>query len=168
MPINNAETVTILTTGGTFDKVYSVAGELEIGDPSVPELLSYVLTDTAFDVRSVLKLDSLDMVDSDRAALVEALNTVTNDRVIITHGTDTMPETARYIEANAELGHKVVVLTGAMQPASMRKSDASFNLGAAVAALNLLEPGVYISMSGRIFPASSVQKNRARGIFETI
>lgn len=167
MPINNAEHVTILTTGGTFDKVYSVAGDLEIGEPSVPELLSFVLTDTTFDVRSILKLDSLDMVDADRAVLTEALNAVDGDRVIITHGTDTMPETARYLHEHADLGNKVVVLTGAMQPASMRKSDASFNLGAAVAALNLLEPGVYISMSGRIFPATAVKKDRARGIFET-
>lgn len=166
MPIKNAEKVTILTTGGTFDKVYSVAGELEIGEPSVPELLSYVLTDTDFEVTSVLKLDSLDMTDADRAVLTDALDAVQGDRVIITHGTDTMPETARYLQEHADVGQKVVVLTGAMQPASMRKSDAGFNLGAAVAALNLLEPGVYISMSGRIFPASSVRKDRARGIFE--
>ncbi|MDO4898128.1 MAG: asparaginase domain-containing protein [Rothia sp. (in: high G+C Gram-positive bacteria)] len=166
MPINNAEKVTILTTGGTFDKVYSVAGELEIGEPSVHELLSFVLTDTVFEVQSVLKLDSLDMVDADRAQLAKELDAVENDRVIITHGTDTMPETARYLEERATTGGKVVVLTGAMQPASMRKSDASFNLGAAVAAVNLLEPGIYISMSGRIFPASAVKKDRSRGIFE--
>lgn len=165
MAIRNADKVTILTTGGTFDKVYSLAGELEIGEPSVQELLDYVLTDTAFEVRSVLKLDSLDMVDADRDRLVAALDQVENDRVLITHGTDTMPETARYLQEHAQLGQKVVVLTGAMQPASMRKSDASFNLGAAVAALNLLDPGVYISMSGRIFSASEVKKDRARGVF---
>jgi len=77
-----------------------------------------------------------------------------------------MPETARYLVEHADLGDKVVVLTGAMQPAVMARSDASFNLGAAIAALNLLEPGVYISMSGRIFPAESVRKDRSRGIFE--
>ena len=166
MPIRNADQVTILSTGGTIDKVYSLAGELEIGEPSVAELLSFVLTDTTFDIRSVLKLDSLDMVDADRDLLCQALEAVDNDRVLITHGTDTMPETARYLQERAQLGQKVVVLTGAMQPASMRKSDAAFNLGAAVSALNLLEPGVYISMSGRIFPDSSVTKDRARGIFE--
>ena len=98
--------------------------------------------------------------------LTEALNAVTNDQVLITHGTDTMPETARYLVEHADLGDKVVVLTGAMQPAVMARSDAGFNLGAAIAALNLLEPGVYISMSGRIFPAESVRKDRSRGIFE--
>ena len=101
-----------------------------------------------------------------RAAVTEALNAVTNDQVLITHGTDTMPETARYLLEHADLGNKVVVLTGAMQPAVMARSDAGFNLGAAIAALNLLEPGVYISMSGRIFPAESVRKDRSRGIFE--
>lgn len=166
MTINNASTVTLLTTGGTFDKVYSVAGELEIGEPAAPELLSFVRTDTTFEIQSVLKLDSLDMTDADRAELVKALDAVHNDRIIITHGTDTMPETARYLQAHTALGQKVVVLTGAMQPAAMRASDASFNLGAAVTALNLLEPGVYISMSGRIFPASDVKKDRSRGIFE--
>ncbi|MDY6051585.1 MAG: asparaginase domain-containing protein [Rothia sp. (in: high G+C Gram-positive bacteria)] len=93
---------------------------------------------------------------------IKNVETVT---VLATGGTDTMPETARYLEAQARLGEKVVVLTGAMQPASMRQSDAIFNLGAAVAALNLLQPGVYISMRGRVFPASAVRKDRARGIF---
>ena len=88
------------------------------------------------------------------------------DGVVITHGTDTMSESARYIAEHAELGSKVVVLTGAMQPAVMAHSDAGFNLGAAISALNLLKPGVYISMSGRIFPAHTVRKDRARGIFE--
>ena len=164
--IKNPEEITILATGGTIDKFYSVAGTLDIGKPAAHDVLSRVLTDIRFDIRALIGKDSLDMTDEDRAELVAALNAVEHDQVLITHGTDTMSESARYIAEHAELGSKVVVLTGAMQPAVMAHSDAGFNLGAAISALNLLEPGVYISMSGRIFPAHTVRKDRARGIFE--
>lgn len=166
MTIRNATHITVLATGGTIDKEYNLDSEMVIGEPWIREILSRVITDVEFDVRSILKLDSLDMTDDDRAVLTEALNKVDGDRVLITHGTDTMPETARYLLENADLGEKVVVLCGSIQPAIMRTSDADFNVGAAVAALNLLEPGVYISMSGRIFAAETVRKDRSRGIFE--
>ena len=164
--IKNPDVITILATGGTIDKFYSVAGTLVMGKPAAHDVLSRVLTDIRFDIRALIGKDSLDMTDEDRAELVAALNAVEHDQVLITHGTDTMSESARYIAEHAELGSKVVVLTGAMQPAVMAHSDAGFNLGAAISALNLLEPGVYISMSGRIFPAHTVRKDRARGIFE--
>ena len=164
--IKNPDVITILATGGTIDKFYSVAGTLDIGKPAAHDVLSRVLTDIRFDIRALIGKDSLDMTDEDRAELVAALNAVEHDQVLITHGTDTMSESARYIAEHAELGSKGVVLTGAMQPAVMAHSDAGFNLGAAISALNLLEPGVYISMSGRIFPARTVRKDRARGIFE--
>lgn len=164
--IKNPDVITILATGGTIDKFYSVAGTLDIGKPAAHDVLSRVLTDIRFDIRALIGKDSLDMTDEDRAELVAALNAVEHDQVLITHGTDTMSESARYIAEHAELGSKVVVLTGAMQPAVMAHSDAGFNLGAAISALTLLEPGVYISMSGRIFPAHTVRKDRARGIFE--
>ena len=164
--IKNPDVITILATGGTIDKFYSVAGTLDIGKPAAHDVLSRVLTDIRFDIRALIGKDSLDMTDEDRAELVAALNAVEHDQVLITHGTDTMSESARYIAEHAKLGSKVVVLTGAMQPAVMAHSDAGFNLGAAISALNLLEPGVYISMSGRIFPAHTVRKDRARGIFE--
>ncbi len=164
--IKNPDVITILATGGTIDKFYSVAGTLDIGKPAAHDVLSRVLTDIRFDIRALIGKDSLDMTDEDRAELVAALNAVEYDQVLITHGTDTMSESARYIAEHAELGSKVVVLTGAMQPAVMAHSDAGFNLGAAISALNLLEPGVYISMSGRIFPAHTVRKDHARGIFE--
>ena len=159
--IKNPEEITILATGGTIDKFYSVAGTMDIGEPAAKNLLDRVITDVRFDIRPLIGKDSLDMTDEDRAELTEALDAVTNTQVLITHGTDTMPETARYLLEHAQLGEKVVVLTGAMG-----HSDAGFNLGAAIAALNLLDPGVYISMSGRIFPAKSVRKDRSRGIFE--
>ena len=164
--IKNPDVITILATGGTIDKFYSVAGTLDIGKPAAHGVLSRVLTDIRFDIRALIGKDSLDMTDEDRAELVAALDAVEHDQVLITHGTDTMSESARYIAEHAELGSKVVVLTGAMQPAVMAHSDAGFNLGAAISALNLLEPGVYISMSGRIVPAHTVRKDRARGIFE--
>ena len=164
--IKNPDVITILATGGTIDKFYSVAGTLDIGKPAAHDVLSRVLTDIRFDIRALIGKDSLDMTDEDRAELVAALNAVEQDQVLITHGTDTMSESARYIAKHADLGSKVVVLTGAMQPAVMAHSDGGFNLGAAISALNLLEPGVYISMSGRIFPAHTVRKDRARGIFE--
>ena len=164
--IKNPDVITILATGGTIDKFYSVAGTLDIGKPAAHDVLSRVLTDIRFDIRALIGKDSLDMTDEDRAELVAALNAVEYDQVLITHGTDTMSESARYIAEHADLGSKVVVLTGAMQPAVMAHSDAGFNLGAAISALNLLEPGVYISMSGRIFPAHTVRKDHARGIFE--
>lgn len=166
MTIRNATQITVLATGGTIDKEYNLDSEMVIGEPWISEILGRVITDVEFEIQSVLKLDSLDMTDDDRAVLAEALNKVSGDRVLITHGTDTMPETARYLHEHAQLGEKVVVLCGAIQPAIMRTSDADFNVGAAVAALNLLEPGVYISMSGRIFPAETVRKDRSRGIFE--
>lgn len=166
MPIRNAQKITVLATGGTIDKEYNLDSGMVIGEPWITQILSRVITDVEFEVQSVLKLDSLDMVDADRAVLTRALDAVENDRVLITHGTDTMPETARYLAENANLGEKVVVLCGAIQPAIMRTSDADFNVGAAVAALNLLDPGVYTSMSGRIFPAEIVRKDRSRGIFE--
>lgn len=166
MAIRNAERISILATGGTIDKFYTLESTLDTGEPAVEELLSFVTTDIKFDIQSVLKLDSLDMTDADRAVLVEALNKVDNDRIMITHGTDTMPETARYIQEHANIEGKTIVLVGAMQPAIMRHSDASFNIGAATTALSLLDPGVYISMSGRVFPADSVKKDRSRGIFE--
>lgn len=164
--IKNPDVITILATGGTIDKFYSVAGTLDIGKPAAHDVLSRVLTDIRFDIRALIGKDSLDITDEDRAELVAALNAVEQDQVLITHGTDTMSESARYIAKHADLGSKVVVLTGAMQPAVMAHSDGGFNLGAAISALNLLEPGVYISMSGRIFPAHTVRKDRARGIFE--
>ena len=164
--IKNPDVITILATGGTIDKFYSVAGTLDIGKPAAHDVLSRVLTDIRFDIRALIGKDSLDMTDEDRAELVAALNAVEHDQVLITHGTDTMSESARYIAEHADLGSKVVVLTGAMQPAVMAHSDAGFNLGAAISALNLLKPGAYISMSGRIFPAHTVRKDRARGIFE--
>ncbi|MBF4461317.1 MULTISPECIES: asparaginase domain-containing protein [unclassified Rathayibacter] len=154
--------ILVLTTGGTLDKEYSLAGELEIGETTVPRLLAPVLTTLEFRVEPILAKDSLELDDDDRALIRDRVLAAEEDRIVVTHGTDTMTVTAESLGA---VGDRVVVLTGAMQPARMRDSDASFNLGVAVAAVQLLAPGVYVAMSGRILPAGAVVKDRSAGVF---
>lgn len=155
----------VVTTGGTIDKVYSLAGELEIGAPAVTALLSPVLTDNTYDVTPALAVDSLDMTDADRAALCAAIDGLPGRLVVVTHGTDTMPETAAFLDAHLAATDQTVVLTGAMQPAAMATSDAAYNLGAAMTAVQLVPAGVHIVMSGRVFAAGQVAKDTERGIF---
>lgn len=158
--------VAVLATGGTIDKFYSVRGELEIEEPTVGPILDQAATNLETTVRSVVSIDSLDMTEEHRALLAAALQETAETSVVVTHGTDTMPETAEYLLARPEaVAGKTIVLTGAMQPSCMRATDAPFNLGAAVATAQLAAPGVYICMSGRIFPAGKVVKDRARGVF---
>lgn len=167
--VSETNTIKVLTTGGTVDKIYSLAGELEIGDPAAPDILGIVRPTVSFTVDSVLRKDSLDLTDDDRQLLCDHLNQVTEKRVVITHGTDTMTVTADYLQAHARnLTDRVVVFTGAMQPASLKVTDSHFNLGAAFAAVQLLDPGIYIAMSGRIFPVGSVVKDRAQGQFVAV
>ena len=164
-PTASTPHLTVLTTGGTIDKIYSVTGELEIGQPTVGAILE-AATNLSTTVRPVLAVDSLDMTDDDRQRLVEAVDAEPADRVVITHGTDTMPETARFLlERPDQIGQRTIVLTGAMQPSAMRVTDAPFNVGAAVTAAQLLPAGVYVCMSGRIFDGATVRKDRQRGIF---
>lgn len=164
--MSESTTITLLSTGGTIDKIYSLAGELKIGDPAAAEILEIVRPTVPVTVESVLRKDSLDIVDEDRQVLVERVDALTQNLVVITHGTDTMTDTAAYLQANGKnLADKVIVFTGAMQPASLKVTDSHFNLGAAFAAVQLLEPGIYLAMSGRIFPAGTVVKDRARGQF---
>ncbi|MGN6721092.1 MAG: asparaginase domain-containing protein [Marmoricola sp.] len=154
----------VLTTGGTIDKVYGISGELEVGKPAFEALVAPVLSDLTYDVEEVLAIDSLDMTDDDRELVREAVER-SGELVLITHGTDTMTVTAEYLRAHLTRSDQVIVLTGAMQPASMRSTDAAYNLGAATAAVQLLPPGVHIAMSGRIFRADRVTKDVARGVF---
>lgn len=157
--------IDVLTTGGTIDKVYGISGELEIGKPAFEALVAPVLTDLTYDITEVLAIDSLEMTDADRAQICAAVEATDGDLVLITHGTDTMAQTATYLREHLSPSDKVIVLTGAMQPASMRTTDAAYNLGAATAAVQLLPPGVHIAMSGRIFPADRVTKDVSRGVF---
>lgn len=155
----------VVATGGTIDKVYGLTGELQVGDPAAEALLSPVLSDNTYDVTAALAVDSLDMTDADRDALCRVIDALPGRLVVVTHGTDTMPETAAFLDEHLAAADQTVVLTGAMQPAAMVASDAAFNLGFAIAAVQLLPAGVHIAMSGRTFAAGSVVKDRGRGVF---
>lgn len=156
----------VLATGGTIDKVYALTGDLEIGPPAVTDLLEIAGTDLEVVVEPIIGKDSLHFSDADRATITARVAELGAAQVLITHGTDTMTYTAEHLIAHLDPDvARTVVLTGAMQPASMRESDAAFNVGLALGALQSLSPGVYIAMSGRVFPAGAVTKDRARGRF---
>jgi L-asparaginase len=158
--------ITILTTGGTIDKVYFDAkSDYEVGDPLIGEILQEANVNFDFDVHTLFQKDSLDLTDADRFVIVEAVRECADQHIVITHGTDTMVDTARAIE-EAETG-KTVVLVGALNPARFRSSDAIFNIGFAMAAVQARGPGVYIAMNGQVFSPGSVCKNRAANQFET-
>ncbi|HEY4414319.1 MAG TPA: asparaginase domain-containing protein [Verrucomicrobiae bacterium] len=154
------------TTGGTIDKIYFDAkGEYAIGEPQVATLLADVNTGFEYEIESLLRKDSLDLTAADRALIRERVAAETATQIVITHGTDTMIQTA---QALRDIPGKTIVLTGAMQPARMRVTDAGFNLGAAVAAVQTLPAGVYIAMNGRIFNPENSRKNVAAHRFEEI
>ena len=157
-------TIRILTTGGTIDKVYSLRGELEIDEPAVRHLLEVGHNEVPVVIESILAKDSLEFDDADRAAIVAAVVAAPEAHVLITHGTDTLTETASALRS-ADLGAKTVVLIGAMQPAAMKESDAAFNLGAGLMAVQLAGPGVWVAMNGRVHRADRVRKDRVRGRF---
>lgn len=154
----------ILTTGGTIDKVYfDAASEFEVGEPTVPHIFEEVGADIDYELKPLFRKDSLELTDEDRAIIRAACEATGHRQILITHGTDTMARTA---EALLGLPGKVIVLTGAMAPARFRVTDAIFNIGSAVGALQSLTDGVYLAMNGRIFEAGKVRKNREAGRFE--
>jgi L-asparaginase len=161
---DDTASIRILTTGGTIDKVYTLRGELEIDEPAVRHLLEVGRSTLPVTVVPILAKDSLEFDDADRATILAAVRSSPERCVVITHGTDTLPDTARLLAAG-DLGDHTVVLIGAMQPAAMRESDAAFNLGAGMMAVQLLAPGVYVVMNGRVFPGDGVAKDRAAGRF---
>ncbi|WP_373000740.1 asparaginase domain-containing protein [Marinobacter sp.] len=156
--------IQIFTTGGTIDKVYFDANsEFEVGHSLLPELLSESNIHEGYRLRELMRKDSLEMNDEDRHRILEAARECDCDRIVITHGTDTMADTAAVL---AGLKDKTIVLTGAMQPARMRRTDAVFNVGFAWAAVQLLPAGVYIAMNGEVFEAGAVRKNLQAQRFE--
>ena len=158
--------IRFITTGGTIDKIYfDQLSQFEIGDSQVKYILDEGLVQFDYDIVQLLQKDSLDMTDADRQQLVETVAADDAEHIVITHGTDTMPETA---EALAEIEGKTIVLTGALSPARFRSTDAVFNVGMAVAAVQVAPPGVYIAMSGQVFAAGSVRKNRDENRFESL
>jgi len=156
--------IRFITTGGTIDKIYFDAlSQFEVGESQVQTILGEALVDFEFDIVPLLKKDSLEIDADDRAKLREYIASDEGSYYVITHGTDTMPETAEVLK---DLDGKTIVLTGALTPARFRTTDAVFNVGMAVAAVQTAEPGVYIAMSGQVFEAGAVRKNRAENRFE--
>ncbi|MDQ3199391.1 MAG: asparaginase [Verrucomicrobiota bacterium] len=159
--------IRILVTGGTFDKEYNEhTGELFFKDSHLPEMLKRGRCRVPVTIRTVMMVDSLQMSDTDRALVVQNCRQAEEERIVVTHGTDTMTDTAGAIAA-ADLG-KTVVLTGAMIPWAFGSSDGLFNLGSALSFVQTLPAGVYIAMNGECFPWNRCRKNRERGEFEEI
>ena len=157
--------IRILVTGGTFDKEYNeLTGQLYFKDTHLRDMLRLGRSRVDVTVRTVMMTDSLDMSDADRALIVQNCVQSPTKRIVVTHGTDTMVETAAAIAK--EVSGKTVVLTGAMIPYAFGSSDGLFNLGSALSFVQTLPPGVYIAMNGKCFAWDRVRKNRERGEFE--
>jgi len=159
--------IRILVTGGTFDKEYNEnTGQLFFKNTHIAEMLRLGRSRVVVTIRTIMMVDSLDMTDADRAVIVQNCRQSEENRIVVTHGTDTMTETAAAI-ARAVSG-KTVVLTGAMIPYAFGSSDGLFNLGSALSFVQALPAGVYIAMNGKCFRWDRVRKNRERGEFEEI
>ncbi len=157
--------ILILTTGGTIDKIYfDDRSTYEIGDSIAEKLLEDARVTLAFDVSEVLKKDSLEMTDADRDKIIKAVTDSGASKIIITHGTDTMTTTGKALIPHA--ADKTIVLTGSLAPARFALTDATFNLGMAMGAVQALDQGVYIVMNGTLFNADSVIKNTDSNTFE--
>ncbi len=158
--------IKFFATGGTIDKVYfDQKSTYQVGESRVVEILREANIDFEYEFESILKKDSLDLTDEDRQLIFDKVSSDPHELVIVTHGTDTMDLTAQKLEA---ITNKVIVLTGAMQPAKFISSDAEFNIGFAVAAVQTLPHGVYLAMNGRIFHPGKVRKDPELHRFESL
>ncbi len=161
------EPVRLFVTGGTFDKEYDeLDGSLFFEDTHLPDMLEMGRCRLDVRVRTLMMIDSLEMTDADRELIAHNCAAAQEPHVVITHGTDTMVDTARVLAG--AVSDKTIVLTGAMIPIAFGSSDGLFNLGGALTAVQVLPPGVYITMNGRVFRWDEVRKNRDRGVFEPI
>lgn len=159
--------IQVFITGGTFDKEYNeLNGSLYFKETHLQEMLEKGRSRLELQTETLFMKDSLEFTDFDREKIQAACAAATSNRILITHGTDTMTQTAEFLADRVQ--DKTIVLTGAMIPYKFGSSDGMFNLGSALAFVQLLPPGVYISMNGKIFPAGHVRKNLARGEFEAI
>jgi L-asparaginase len=159
--------IRIFVTGGTFDKEYDERrGTLFFKDTHLPEMLKLARSRLEVSIRTLMMIDSLEMTEADRALIVEQCRKAEEDQIVVTHGTDTMVDTARAI-ASAALP-KTVVLTGAMIPYAFGSSDGLFNLGSALSFVQVLPHGVYVAMNGQRFSWNEVRKNRDTGSFERV
>jgi len=161
--------VHLFVTGGTLDKDYDpISGELTFPASCIPSLLEEARCGLAMTVEVLFEKDSLQMTEEDRDRINQACEVCPENHIVITHGTDTMVETAKALQHNSKLFDKTIVLTGAMRPYRLSQSDASFNMGSALMAAQIAGPGVFIAMNGRLFRADQVKKNLSAGIFETL
>lgn len=159
--------IKVLVTGGTFDKEYDeLSGKLFFKNTHLTEILQLGRCNLPVQVRTLMMIDSLEMTDADRDIILNHCKSCTEDKIVITHGTDTMETTARFLgEANLQ---KTIVLTGAMIPYKFGSSDGLFNLGAALAFVQTLPIGVYVVMNGKYFGWNNVRKNKSNGMFESL
>lgn len=159
--------IRIFITGGTFDKEYNeLNGELFFKDSHLPEMLKLGRCKTEVEVRTLMMIDSLTMTDDDRELIARQCETCEENKIVITHGTDTMTDTAKMLVE--KIKHKTIVLTGAMIPYKFGSSDGLFNLGSSLAFVQVLPAGVYIAMNGRYFNWNNVRKNKQTGQFEEL
>lgn len=159
--------ILVLTTGGTIDKAYFDAlSEYQIVESGIPDLLKVARVALPLRVVELMRKDSLDLTDADRALIADTARAAPESRIVVTHGTDTMTETAKVLAA--EVPGKTVCLTGALSPARFAETDAPFNLGMALATVQTAPPGVYIAMSGEVFDGLKVKKDRAAGKFVAV
>lgn len=158
--------IKIFTVGGTIDKVYFDAkSTYEVGPPNIAEVLGDLSLNIEFEVISLMQKDSLEMTDGDRRIVHDAVADTDADKILITHGTDTMVQTAK---ALSDIENKTIVLTGALAPALFKSSDAMFNIGCALTAVQTKPPGAYIAMNGQIFDYDKVRKNVEANKFESL
>lgn len=158
--------IKFVAVGGTIDKVYfDKKSEYQVGVSVIGEILRDANANFEYEYESMIQKDSLDMTEADRQLVYEKIAADDHQYIVVTHGTDTMIQTAKKLQ---NIPNKVIVLTGAMEPAKFKSSDAPFNIGCAVAAVQSLSPGVYIAMNGRIFNPNKVWKNRELNRFEEV
>ena len=165
----NPEPVRVFVTGGTFDKEYNeLTGSLFFKDTHLPEMLRLGRSRIDVSISTLMMIDSLEMTAADRGRIVDECTRAVETRILITHGTDTMVETAAALAAGRRSPAKTIVLTGAMIPYAFGSSDGLFNLGSALSFVQVLPSGVYVAMNGRYFQWDRVRKNRESGVFEAI
>ncbi len=159
--------IRVFITGGTFDKEYNeLNGQLYFKDTHMSDLLALGRSKVQVEIRTLMMVDSLEMTIEDRELIARQCNSCEETRIVITHGTDTMTETAMLLAEKVK--DKTIVLTGAMIPIKFGSSDGLFNIGSALAFAQTLSPGIYIAMNGRYFHADNVRKNKETGIFEEV
>ncbi len=156
--------IQIFTTGGTIDKVYFDArSDFQVGEPQIVEILKGAHVTVEYAVEMLFRKDSLDLTDADRAVIADRVRETPCRHVLITHGTDTMIQTAQVLQ---DISKKTIVLVGSLRPARFKRSDAEFNIGFALGAVQALPAGVYLAMNGCIFDPEKVRKNREMNQFE--